>query len=178
MNPALAVVEVLDDVGRRVLDGDVGEVVVTPLGVEGMPLVRFRTGDMASLFNELCTCGRTTPRLGPILGRRQQLLKIRGTSVFPSAILEAVWAGPQVVDCVIVAERGEALSDDVTVFVHARDEKPDTRDKIEARLRASLRVTPPVRLVSGEVLLAMRNVPGSRKVQRFIDRREAHTGGG
>ena len=108
LNPALAVVETLDEAGQLARDGQVGEVVVTPLGVEGMPLMRFRTGDMAALFGDACACGRTTPRLGPILGRRQQLLKIRGTSVFPSAILEAVRASPEVVDCAVVAVRGAA----------------------------------------------------------------------
>ncbi len=100
LNPALATLEILDDADRPVPASQVGEVVITSLGMTGMPLLRFRTGDMAAMFTEPCACGRTTPRLGPILGRRQQLLKLRGTSVFPSAIIERCEPRPK---CSIVS---------------------------------------------------------------------------
>jgi len=173
LNPELAVLEVVDDSGRSVADGEVGEIVVTPLGMEGMPLVRFRTGDMAALYADTCACGRTTPRVGPIMGRRQQLLKVRGTNVYPAAIIEALRSIPEVADCVIVAEREESgaeLSDRVTVFVQMR-EGADLRANIENRLRAVLRVTPEVRLVEEAELRAMMFSTGVRKAQRFIDRR-------
>ncbi|MEI2724295.1 MAG: AMP-binding protein [Verrucomicrobiota bacterium] len=62
--------EILDDLGQPVADGEVGEVVATTFGVEGMPLIRYRTGDCAALFRAPCKCGRTSPRLGPSWGGR------------------------------------------------------------------------------------------------------------
>src|SRR5262245_60065043 len=111
LNPELAIVEVLDDLDRPVKSGQPGEVVITPLGVQGMPLIRFRTGDIAALLTAKCPCGRTTPRLGPIVGRRQHLLKYRGTSIYPNSIIEALRAIPAVRDCVLIAEAHDPLSD-------------------------------------------------------------------
>src|SRR5262249_28746169 len=79
-------VEVLDDDGRPVADGEAGELVATTFGVEAMPLIRYRTGDCAELLRGPCACGRTTPRVGPIVGRKHQKLKFKGTSLFPSAL--------------------------------------------------------------------------------------------
>src|SRR5262249_43209718 len=55
--------EVLDDAGNSLPDGEVGEVVATTFGVEAMPLIRYRTGDCAAIIRTPCTCGRTSPRL-------------------------------------------------------------------------------------------------------------------
>jgi phenylacetate-CoA ligase len=79
-------IEVVDDAGRPVADGEVGEVVATTFGVEAMPVIRYATGDCAALFREQCACGRATPRLGPIVGRKNQKLKFKGTSLFPSTL--------------------------------------------------------------------------------------------
>ncbi|HVS72091.1 MAG TPA: phenylacetate--CoA ligase family protein [Phycisphaerae bacterium] len=172
VNPALGVVEIVDpESGRAMEEGAVGEVVVTPLGVEGMPLVRFRTGDMAWLRGGRCACGRTTPRVGPIVGRRQQLLKIRGTSVYPAAILEAVRGTAGVADCCIIAESEHALSDRVTVAVAVVEGKGEgVRGELSGRLRALLRVAPEVRVVGAGELQELQ-LAGGRKVQRFVDRR-------
>ena len=168
LNPALAVLELLDDNNAPVPEDTPGEIVITPLGVEGMPLIRFRTGDIAALYTGPCACGRTTPRLGPLLGRKQQLLKIRGTSVFPNAIIETVRATDGVIDCLVIAEHDPDLTDRVTIYAHARHEK--IRTDIENRLRAALRVTPQVNLVPEDELRSMMSF-GARKTRRFIDRR-------
>ncbi|MEZ4601627.1 MAG: AMP-binding protein [Syntrophotaleaceae bacterium] len=83
LQPELMVVEIIDEEGRPLPPGIPGEVVATPLQVTGMPLLRFRTGDIAALYREPCSCGRNSWRLGPIIGRRAQMLKYRGTTVFP-----------------------------------------------------------------------------------------------
>ncbi|MCK5854363.1 MAG: AMP-binding protein, partial [Sulfurovaceae bacterium] len=88
--PELVIVEIIDDLGNPVIIGAAGEVVVTPLGIEGTPLLRYCTGDIARLHSDPCDCGSQAPRLGPILGRRAQMLKCRGTTLFPAAISRAL----------------------------------------------------------------------------------------
>ena len=60
MHPELVIVEIIGEDNRPVKDGEFGEIVVTPLGVEGMPLLRFRTGDVAARIVSPCACGRHT----------------------------------------------------------------------------------------------------------------------
>ena len=67
-------------------DGEIGELVFTTLGKEGMPLIRYRTRDLCSLNREKCSCGRTSVRMSKILGRTDDMLIIRGVNVFPSQI--------------------------------------------------------------------------------------------
>ena len=86
LHDAMLHLEILDDAGQPLPDGEVGEIVATTFGVEAMPLIRYRTGDCAAIFHARCKCGRTTPRLGPILGRKLQKLKFKGTSLFPSTL--------------------------------------------------------------------------------------------
>jgi phenylacetate-CoA ligase len=109
LHPDLAILELLDDKGRPVPPGTPGEVVLTPLGIEGMPLVRFKTGDVSVLIPEPCRCGRQSPRLGPILGRKQQMMKVRGTTLYPQAVFAALDEIPQVGESVRVFDRRPSL---------------------------------------------------------------------
>src|SRR5262249_38279232 len=80
-------VEVIDPKTGAVLpEGAVGELVFTTLIKEALPLLRYRTGDLASVTTRPCTCGRTTARMSRILGRTDDMLIIRGVNVFPSQI--------------------------------------------------------------------------------------------
>ena len=71
-------------------DGKIGEVVVTTLGVEGMPLLRFRTGDMCAKIVDQCKCGRNSYRLTPLVGRKNNMIKLKGTTLYPPAINDVV----------------------------------------------------------------------------------------
>lgn len=85
------IVEILDpESGDPLPDGEVGELTFTTLTKEAMPLIRYRTGDLASINREKCICGRTTARMSPILGRVDDMLIIRGINVFPSQIEAAL----------------------------------------------------------------------------------------
>src|SRR5690606_27644657 len=70
--PELFWVEILDESGEEVAEGELGEITVTPFGVEAMPLLRFRTGDLARKYTQTCACGRNSSRIGPIEGRLSQ----------------------------------------------------------------------------------------------------------
>ena len=166
----LAVVEILDDDGNRVPDGEVGEVTVTPLQVAGMPLVRFRTGDVSFIIPEPCGCGRGTLRLGPILGRKAQMLKVRGTTLFPNAFFNALDKIPGVLEY-FMEVGGSALSDEITIFVACREgETPETLNVAET-LYSHTRIHVPVIAVDPET--ARKRVFGtSRKPVRFFDLRK------
>ena len=84
-------IEVIDPVTGEVLpEGQKGEVVITCLDKEALPLIRYRTRDISRLFYEKCKCGRTTVRMENLSGRTDDMLKIRGVNVFPSQIEEAL----------------------------------------------------------------------------------------
>ena len=72
-----------------------GELVFTTLTKEGMPLLRYRTKDLCSLMNDPCPCGRTSVRMGRILGRSDDMLIIRGINVFPSQVESVVLSMPE-----------------------------------------------------------------------------------
>jgi phenylacetate-CoA ligase len=84
-------VEVVDPkTGAPVPDGTDGELVFTTLTKEAMPLLRYRTGDIASLNREPCVCGRPFARMSPVRGRHDDMLIIRGVNLYPSQIEEAL----------------------------------------------------------------------------------------
>src|SRR5207244_11353981 len=87
-------------------EGAKGELVLTNLGRVGMPLIRYRTGDLAVISRDPCTCGRSWPRLiGGILGRTDDMITIRGINVFPSAIENIIRRHPQIVEFAIEVYR-------------------------------------------------------------------------
>lgn len=79
--------EIIDpDTLEPVPDGEKGELVITTIGKEGMPLIRYRTRDICYLMREKCACGRTTVRMSRVFGRTDDMLIIRGVNVFPSQV--------------------------------------------------------------------------------------------
>ena len=171
LNPALAVVEIINDQGTPIAPGAMGEVVVTPLGAEGMPLVRFCTGDIAALYTDPCPCGRTTPRLGPIVGRKRQLLKVRGSSLFPSAIADCLNGISDVRDYVIIAHREHDLSDRVELHVCLARNSSAIRERLALTVRALLKVQPKIIFSSIAAIRQLQSAANPRKPSRFIDRR-------
>jgi len=166
----LAVVEIVDEEGRNLPDGEVGEVVVTPLRIEGTPLIRFRTGDLSFLMREPCACGRTSPRLGPILGRKQQMMKVSGTTLYPQAIFNALDGVKGVSEYYIEVEQTDNLSDTLRiVFSLQNDGTPP--DGLMEMLQARLRVKPELIFKSEREVRAKVFLPGARKPNRFFDKR-------
>jgi phenylacetate-CoA ligase len=170
LHPDLIAVEIVDGKGAPVPHGSLGEVVATPLGVTGMPLIRFRTGDIASLHDEPCPCGRNTPRMGPVVGRKSQMLKVRGTTVYPPAIAAVLQGTPGVRGYYIEVESDFALSDRIRVVVGASD--PSLAASLVAeRIAAVIRVRPEVVLVPPEEILRVTVRDDKRKPVTFFDRR-------
>jgi phenylacetate-CoA ligase len=168
--PELILVEILDDEGTPVSDGSPGEVVVTPVGLEATPLLRYRTGDIASLHSAACACGRQTPRLGPILGRRAQMLKVRGTTLFPLAISNTLHGISAVQGHYLEVESEFDLSDRLRVTVGCVDESI-TAEYLAEQIAAKTRVKPEVVLVAPEEIIRKTIVPERRKPMTFFDYR-------
>ncbi len=169
--PDLIAVEILDEAGEPVPPGQPGEVVATPLQVTGMPLLRLATGDIATLLTDPCPCGRTTYRVGPVLGRKSQMLKVRGTTLYPPAIFAALQSLEGIRNyCVDVYEDHE-LSDRVRVAVGLDNGVCLTEREISERIRGRVRVTLDVAIVPAEEIGARTRIEGRRKPVLVFDHR-------
>ncbi|HLZ16895.1 MAG TPA: AMP-binding protein [Cyclobacteriaceae bacterium] len=166
-HPELIITEVLDDNNRTVMPGQIGELTVTTLGVEGMPLLRYKTGDVVRLHEDGCSCGRTTARVSPVLGRRQQMIKLKGTTLYPPGVFEILHLA-NVGDYVVEVFTNELGNDDIKLYV-AGDESVQQRVKIS--FQSFLRVMPGVVLKTPQEIERMQMSDGTRKPRKFIDRR-------
>src|SRR3954453_22061508 len=127
-------VEVVDpDSGEPVPDGLDGELVFTTLTKEAMPLLRYRTGDIASLNREPCVCGRTLARMSAVRGRRDDMLIVRGVNLYPSQIEHALLSVEGIAPHYqLVVERPQQL-DQITVLCEGEGED------LAARVRSAIR---------------------------------------
>ena len=167
--PDLVIAEIIDDSGNVLDYNEVGELVLTQLNAEGMPLIRFRTGDITFLTAEPCACGRFSPRLGQILGRKSQLLKCKGTSIYPQGIYNIMNAESSVADFYLEVS-GEDLSDHIEVYAALRQSNCDISE-LKNKLYAHCRMAIPLNIVSAEQV--QQKVFGvSRKPVRFHDLRK------
>lgn len=166
--PDLILVEILDEQGRILPPGVAGEVVATPLQVGGMPLLRFRTGDIAALHADPCVCGRNTPRLGPVIGRKAQMLKVRGTTVYPPAIFSVLQEQPWVRGYYLEVFDQYELSDRIRVVVGSADANACASTLAES-VAARIRVKPEVVLVSPEEVQRKTMLEDKRKPVTFFD---------
>lgn len=169
LQPELMFLEVLDDDGNQVENGESGEVVVTPLGVEGTPVLRFRTGDICHYYDEPCSCGRNTPRLGPVIGRKQQMIKLKGTSIYPNVIIDELNAMKEVVNFVVELQSNELGLDDVIIRATLKGENAQTT--VLDQLSDKLRVRPRLILTTSDEINALKFNENERKPKILIDRR-------
>ena len=172
----LAYIEILDpETGESIGPGEKGELVVTMLQKEALPMIRYRIGDITSFEDGVCACGRTHPRVMRISGRVDDMLIIRGINVFPSQIEYALMTVPEVGQHFqIMVDRKGALDDMLVRVEVSRESFSDKitdlmaiRKNVEHKLRNTLNVAVNVELVE----------PGSLprfegKAKRVIDRRQ------
>jgi len=153
VNEGLCLLEIIDpDTLERVEPGEEGEVVVSLLEREALPLLRYRTGDASILIEEECECGRTEARLLRIAGRIDMLTKVRGVFIHPKQVAEIISKYPEL-KFQIVVERPE-IYDEMTVIVEcSKNSKFKEMQKIlEKELRETLRVKTRVKIVTpGEI---------------------------
>lgn len=173
VHPELIIVEIIGDDDMPVDDGQVGEVVVTTLGVEGMPLLRFRTGDVCAKVTAPCKCGRNSYRLTPLVGRKNNMIKLKGTTLYPPAINDVLDNIDIVENYVVTVQDSDSGTDDVIVKVGLKH--PVDYDAVKAlkdRFRAHLRVAPRVEIASPDEVQKINFPAKSRKPVKFIDLRK------
>ena len=170
VQPELMFVEVLDEDGNQVKNGQSGEVVVTPLGVEGTPVLRFRTGDICHYYDEPCKCGRNTLRLGPVIGRKQQMLKLKGTSLYPNAIVDELNTMKEVDNFVIELHSDENGLDEVIIKAMLRGENAVA--SVLEKLKGKLRVKPRLILTGNDEINRLKFNENERKPKILIDLRK------
>jgi len=173
LHPELLFLEALDDQGRAVPDGHVGELVATTFGVEGMPLIRYRTGDCAAIFRTPCGCGRKTMRIGPILGRKSQKLKVKGTTLFPSTLKLVLDSIPGLEAYVIIARRETELSDSVEVRVACKGDQGAFVRALRERFQGEAKVVPGIMTATMAEIDTLQMPDGARKRRYFIDERSS-----
>lgn len=171
-HPELIITELLDDNGSPVAEGEAGELTITTLGVEAMPLLRFRTGDIARFHTEPCACGRTSMRISPIIGRRNQMVKYKGTTLYPAAIFDVLDNVEYIENYLVEVSNDDCGNDAIKVTVGISGSiHEDTIKDLKDRFRAKLRVAPDIEAGDPEWISRIQMPAMNRKPMKFIDKR-------
>ncbi len=168
-------VEVIDpETLEPVSEGNTGELVITTLTREAMPVIRFRTRDLTSLISEPCSCGRTFRRMSKVIGRTDDMIKIRGINIFPSQI-ESVLIDIEGTEphYQIVIER-KGAEDNLKVLVEVSEtiffdqikKQRELVDTIKKRLYNEIGISVDINLVERNILKRFEG-----KAKRVIDNR-------
>lgn len=170
-HPELIIVEILDDRNQPVPEGEVGELTITTLGVEAMPLVRFKTGDMVKAHTAPCACGRNTLRLGPVMGRRKQMIKYKGTTLYPPAMDNVLNNFREVESFVIEIYHNEIGTDEILLKIACQEPSEILLQMIKDHFRSKLRVTPKIEFHDPREIQKLKLSKLGRKPVTVIDRR-------
>ena len=165
------VAEVVDpETGIPVQDGEAGELVLTNLGRSCMPAIRYRTGDLVKIKKRICPCGRTFRILdGGVLGRKDEMIFIRGVNVFPNVLASFVESYIQPGDDYQIEVYKERGVDEIAIKLEMKEEgkregiQRTIRDEIKRKLNLRVEVK----------IVPMGTLPKfDYKAKRFIDRRK------
>lgn len=170
-HPELIITEILDDNEKPVKEGESGELTITTLGVEAIPLLRFKTGDIVKAHNEPCQCGRNTMRLGPVVGRKQQMIKYKGTTLYPPAMNDILNDFNNILCYQIVILSNEIGLDEIIIKISTDSESENFVNEVRDHFRAKLRVSPKIEMIGFDILSKTVFNPNSRKPITFIDLR-------
>lgn len=171
-HPELIITEVLDDAGNRVGENESGELTITTLGVEAMPLVRFRTGDIVMMHTGTCACGRNTARVSPVLGRKQQMIKYKGTTLYPPVLMDLLTNFEEIENYIIEISTNSILTDEILIRIGTRTPTEALKERISNHFRAKIRVVPKIEYCDIAILERELYPLGSRKPMKFIDKRK------
>ena len=169
------IIEIIDpETGEVLPDGEKGEVVITPLGKEGIPLLRYRTKDISWIMRDKCPCGRTTARLHKIQGRTDDMLIIKGVNVFPSQV-EGVLLGIKEISPqyqLVVTKKGFVDELEVKVELNAPELLEDYRALEALRKSIQHKIHTVLGIMTKVTLLSPKSIERTTgKAKRVIDLR-------
>lgn len=170
-HPELIITELLDDNEQPVAEGEVGELTITTLGVEGVPLVRFKTGDMMTAITAPCSCGRTSMRLKPVVGRKKQMIKYKGTSLYPPAMQNVLSHFTAIESYVIELNHNDIGTDEILIKIATASPSEQLLQQIKDHFRAKIRVLPKIAFHDSKEIQALNFPKMSRKPIFIIDKR-------
>ncbi|NOZ33876.1 MAG: phenylacetate--CoA ligase [Chlorobi bacterium] len=171
-HPELIIVEFLDENNNPVAEDEAGELTVTTLGVEGMPLLRFKTGDVMKHYTEKCSCGRNTVRLGPVIGRKKQMIKYKGTTLYPTSLYDILDDIEEIENYVVEVYTNDIGTDEINIYVGVNEVKLKHEKILKDHFRAKLRVAPRIIFKNPKEIARKLFPETSRKPMKFIDKRD------
>ncbi|MBR6985635.1 MAG: phenylacetate--CoA ligase [Ruminococcus sp.] len=162
-------IEIIDPVtGENLPDGEYGEIVITTLVKEGAPLIRYRTHDLSRIIPEKCSCGRCYPRIDTIMGRTDDMMKIKGVNVFPSQIEEILGGFEEISSEYQIRISHLDGKDTMRIYVETTGDYDfnDLAKRIAEKVKSRIGFTPIVKVVEVGVLPR-----STKKTARVIDER-------
>lgn len=167
----LIIFEILDENNQPLKPGEYGELTITTLGIEGMPLLRYKTGDICTYYDEPCSCGANSYRISQIVGRKKQLIKYKGTTLYPTTIYNVLNSIHEIEDYFIQVNTNDINTDDVKVFIALKDETKNNQQNMIKIIQSSLRVLPEINFISNKEILDLQSRISNRKLNKFLDNR-------
>ncbi|MGN0586930.1 MAG: phenylacetate--CoA ligase family protein [Oscillospiraceae bacterium] len=162
-------IEIIDPAtGKNLPDGEIGEIVITTLVKEGAPLIRYRTHDLSRIIPGDCPCGSKFPRIDTIMGRTDDMMKIKGVNVFPSQIEEILGTFPEISSEYQIRISHLDGKDTMRIYVETTGSVDfnDLSRRISEKVKSRIGFTPIVKVV--EIGLLPRS---TKKTVRVIDER-------
>lgn len=171
-HPEMIIVEFLDENNNPVGENEPGEVTITTLGVEAMPLLRFKTGDICYHYSEPCVCGRNTMRLGPVIGRKQQMIKYKGTTLYPLALYDILNDIDFIENYIVEVYTNQIDTDEILIHIGVKSLPMNYEKIIKDHFRAKLRVAPEIKISQPAAIHKLQFPDAARKPITFIDKRK------
>ncbi len=170
--PDLIIVELLDSDNNPVGEGEPGEVTITTIGVRGMPLLRFKTGDTCFHYNQPCSCGRNTPRLSPVITRKEQMIRFKGVAVYPAVLYDILDNIPDVKNYIVEVYTDKLGLDQILIKIGCEDGSGGFAKRIKDTFRSRILVAPQIVFEPAEYIARLQMPPMNRKPIKFVDLRE------
>ena len=166
------------DTGEVLGEGEKGELVLTNIEREGMPVIRFRTKDLTAIHYETCKCGRTLARMERITGRSDDMIKVKGVAVFPSQIEKALLKVSDIEPHYQIIVTRPDIMDEIEIKVEASESLffDDIKEMMGVKQKIGEYIQNEIGIAVKVSLVAPKSIPRSTKgkIQRVIDKRNLH----